>query len=293
MSQKQTKEALDRDGYVIITGILTQEEIDFYKQRVYDWQSKIPGYKSKHKKISPHGIHKTWEAGHTDFAWGIRTHPNVLKIFKDLWGVQDDKELAVSYDGSCYIPKDHTGKDNVWTHTDQAPDQKGIHCYQGLVSLTDNKERTLVVYEGTHLEHEKYFRDRNITGSSRWNKIELSYLNNIKDKKRVLEVPAGSLVLWESRTFHQNQYGKPGSEERIVQYVSYLPKNDIKYTSAQEKKRLKYFQERRTTSHWAYPVKVNGLQPQTYGDNSLSIDYDGSFRCDLSDINHEKIMNLI
>ena len=35
-------------------------------------------------------------------------------------------------------------------------------------------------------------------------------------KKVVLNIPAGSLVLWDSRTFHQNQYGKPNSEERIV-----------------------------------------------------------------------------
>ena len=38
-------------------------------------------------------------------------------------------------------------------------------------------------------------------------------------------------------------------------------------------KRQKYFIEKRTTSHWAYPVKVNGLQPQTYGKKELLIDY--------------------
>ena len=44
------------------------------------------------------------------------------------------------------------------------------------------------------------------------------------DKRRVMHIPAGALVLWESRTFHQNQYSKPNSEERLIQYVCYLPK---------------------------------------------------------------------
>ena len=28
------------------------------------------------------------------------------------------------------------------------------------------------------------------------------------------------------------------------------------------------------TGHWQAPVNVNGLQPHTYGDDSLIIDYD-------------------
>ena len=38
-------------------------------------------------------------------------------------------------------------------------------------------------------------------------------------------------------------------------------------------KRQKYFTDKRTTSHWAYPVKVNGQQPQNYGDAKLKINY--------------------
>ena len=65
----------------------------------------------------------------------------------------------------------------------------------------------------------------------------------------------------------------PNSEERIVQYVCYLPKNVKENNSNMQKKREKYFLERRTTSHWPYPLNVNGLQPQTYGDDSNLIDY--------------------
>ena len=41
-------------------------------------------------------------------------------------------------------------KDKNWTHSDQAPTTHGLQCVQGFVALTDNKERTFVVYEGTH-----------------------------------------------------------------------------------------------------------------------------------------------
>ena len=90
----------------------------------------------------------------------------------------------------------------------------------------------------------------------------------------MLNVPAGSLVLWDSRTFHQNQFGFPSEEERIVQYVCYLPKNHVKNTISNQSKRLKYFNERRTTTHWPCPVKVNSKQARTFGNQNFVIDYE-------------------
>ena len=37
-----------------------------------------------------------------------------------------------------------------------------------------------------------------------------------------------------------------------------------------QKKRRNYFNNRRTTSHWAYPIRVNGLQAQTYGNDEFT-----------------------
>lgn len=51
-----------------------------------------------------------------------------------------------------------------------------------------------------------------------------------------------------------------------------------------KQKRMKYFTERRTTSHWAYPVKVNGLQPQAYGNKELTINYSQLKIPDLGDL---------
>lgn len=93
---------------------------------------------------------------------------------------------------------------------------------------------------------------------------------------------AGSLVLWDSRTFHQNQYGGKCNEERIVQYVCFLPRKDM--TEKMQEKRIAYFLDERTTSHWPYPVKVNGIQPRNYGNKDLVIKYEELQHPNLEDL---------
>jgi hypothetical protein len=54
-----------------------------------------------------------------------------------------------------------------------------------------------------------------------------------------------------------------------------------------QKKRLKYYNEQRTTSHWPYPIYVNGEQPRTYGDKSKLIDYNSIPMNDLKEFQDE------
>jgi len=285
-SKMSFTEDLARKGYAIIENVLSPEEVTEAKTYFQDWLDSNEQIKRLHDKIDPHGIFKYLEAGHQKHAWFIRTRPAVQNIFKTIW---DTDELVVSFDGSCWLSSDLKKRDNIWTHTDQSPLKKGLKCYQALVALTDNIERTLVVYEGSHLLHEEYGTLKNITSNKDWLLIEHDYLNTIAAKKKILPVKAGSMVIWDSRTFHQNQYGtKP--EERIVQYVSYLPRLGL--SKKMYEKRMKYFLERRTTSHWAYPVKVNAIQPQTYGSKEREIDYSTLQKPDLSDL-LEEIYKLI
>ena len=259
---------LKEKGYCVIPDVLSQEEISIATKSFKKWYNNTPNLKLFHEKIDSHGIFKYHEVGHQYFAWYLRTRPQIINIFQQIW---ETKDLVVSFDGCCYIPECLNKKDNIWTHTDQASNNSDFTCYQSFVSLTSNEKTTLIVYEGSHLLHREYFSDKP-KSSTNWNKIDHETLNKIKDSKKILKVKPGSLVIWDSRTFHQNCYGNP-SEERLVQYLSYLPKQNPKNTKAMQAKRLKYFIERRTTSHWAYPIRVNSLQPQTYGDNSKLIDY--------------------
>jgi ectoine hydroxylase-related dioxygenase (phytanoyl-CoA dioxygenase family) len=285
---ESVRDDLAAKGYAIVEDVLTQSQVEEAKELFSGWLSANPELKEKHRKNDPHGIFKFGEVGHQRHAWYIKTLDSVQAPFRCIW---ETAELTTGFDGSCWIPREYAGKDRIWTHTDQAPATKGLACVQGLVALTSNEERTLVVYEGSHLLHESYMREKNLTGTKNWLLIEHEYLARIAETKRVLKIKAGSLVLWDSRTFHQNQYGKAG-EERIVQYVCFLPKAHKGNTAAQQKKRLKYYEERRTTSHWPYPLAVNGLQPQTYGNKELLIDYTQLRAPDLADLD-ERIRRLL
>ena len=150
-----------------------------------------------------------------------------------------------------------------------------------------NKDNSLIIYEGSNKLHSTYFKEKNMEKeSNNWQKIDLNYLRNIDDTRLVLNVPAGSLVLWDSRTFHQNIIQNK-NEERLVQYVCYLPKNHKKNTKSMKEKRLLYFNQRRLTSHYPYPIRVVSKQPNTYGDKSLNINYSLLNEPDLSKYQNE------
>lgn len=264
------KELQDK-GYTVIPNILTSSETDEALTLFKDWQKTISNHDVIHRKCDSHGIYKHHEIGHQEHSWLLRTHKSVKNVFAAIWKTND---LVVSFDGCCWIPKDFKGKDTFWCHSDQAPNNHGMVCVQGAIGLTDNKERTLVVWEKTHTIHQDYFK---ILGrekqSNDWQLIPNRHESLLKPLRRVLHIPAGSIALWDSRTFHQNQYGSQNCEERFVQYVCMLPRKHPKNTIEMSKKRRKYFEDRRTTAHWPYPIKVNSLQPTTWGDKSLNIDY--------------------
>ena len=266
-------------GVVIVTGVLEPTEISDAIDKMQAWQQSVPDYGWLHANLDPHGVHKFHQAGHQEFAWAIRLNTRVRRTFAHLHGVSDvSNGLVASMDGSCYIPSDNRKVDNCWLHTDQAPKQQGRRCIQGFVSLTSNTSTgpTFVCVPCSHLVHRAYFVAQGMgAGGSNFQKIERRHVDALRPGQKVaLDVPAGSLVLWDSRTFHQNQYGLPGNgQERRVQYVCYLPKDHPGNTPAMQRKRLQYLKDMRTTSHWPYPLRVNGLQGQTFGQPRRRIDY--------------------
>lgn len=274
---------LDENGFSVVRGVLSQAEVAEIYAEFHHWRESTPQLQALHPIISPHGIYKLGGVGQTRHAWLTRTNPALLSLMKQLYKCD---ELVASFDGMCYIPPTERKRDNVWTHTDQSPFMKGEQGLQSFVSLTANKTRTFVAYAGSHLLHEPYFAAR-VDGDPKWKKnflfIEPEFLESIKHTRVEIETQPGDLVLWDSRTFHQNQYG-PDAEERVVQYVAYMPKDDPRNTPAMKRKRQEYFEDGRTTTHRAYPISVNGKQPQTYGDNSRLIDYSALPAPDLADL---------
>lgn len=278
-------DSLERLGYCVIPGVLNQSEVSTCLQEFFEWYDPLVDTFGRDNVESAgiHGIFKCHEVGHHRAAWRIRTHPRVREVFETLY---ETDQLVTSFDGTCYMRSDLMKRDtNEWMHTDQTMNSRRM-CVQSWVSLTDNDERCLMVMEGSHREHRRYFADHQVAYSSRnWHKIVPEYLDANRDRIKKLRVRKGDMVLWDSRTFHRNTYGSVGNgEARIVQYVCMLPKRAPGNTASMQKKRQLYFDTRRTTSHWAYPIRVNAKQPQTYGDDSKLIDYDRIVRPDLSDM---------
>ena len=154
----------------------------------------------------------------------------------------------------------------------------------GVFGLEKEYNRFIALARATHKDLSKYPKKD-------WNRIIPEFVRKLKDRKTVVEVPAGAMAIWDSRLWHCNQYGDE-PEVRMVQYVCMLPKSHPKNTKAMQKKRKKYVEEFRTTSHWPCPIKVNPKQPRTYGDSSLKIDYSVLKTPDLSDL-EEKIKEII
>lgn len=264
---QQAIQDLKEKGYAVIPDVLNDEEVQQAIDYFYTWLNSDQQIQNHN---SPHGVMQFWEVAHQQHAWYIRTRLGVLNFFKTFWNTE---ELVVSFDGTNHMPENLKKKDTSWEHVDQSYSDSSFKCLQAYVSLTTNTHRTFVVYEGSHKLHAEYAIEKNLTSNKKnWIKIEKDYLDKIKESKRILHVKAGSLVLWDSRTIHCNCYGTV-PEERIVQYVSYLPRNNKKLTKKMQEKRQKYFLERRTTSHWAYPVKVNSLQPDRRDKSLPPIDY--------------------
>ena len=270
------KKELEEKGYTIFRNLLIEEEVNEYKSEFNKWLDEVANLRELHSIIDFNGIFKHHEVGNQRFAWLVRTNPKIVNIFKELW---ETDELVTSFDGCCYYPKEYKGSDKYWTHTDQSSRKKGVHCYQSFVSLTNNVERTLQVYEGSNLLHEDYFETFNIDEPRDWSVIDIEYIKTILDSQKVLSVNAGDLVVWDSRTFHQNLCGNENcEEERLVQYLCYLPKNKEGNNKKEQNYRKRYFETRRTTSHWPYPMNVIPIQPNAYNyynpEEEIIIDYD-------------------
>lgn len=280
---------LSENGYTVIKNVYNEEEIIEYWNLYNKWNEEIPELDYLHSIIDFNGIYKHHEVGQQRFAWLARTNPKIQYIFKKLWNTDD---IVTGFDGCCYYPKQYNGIESFWVHTDQSSRKKGACCYQSFLSLTNNKHRTLIIYKKSHLLHEKYFTENNIDEPRNWHIFPQEYINTLEDSKQILEVEEGDLVIWDSRTYHQNTPGPMNNnEERLIQYLCFLPRDNVDNTEEQEALRKKFFINKRTTSHWPYPMNAVPKQANMYNyynpNNLIYIDYDQLPEPDLDDLMEE------
>ena len=230
----------------------------------------------KHAMLLQH-----WGVGHSQFAWNVRQHPKVLNEFAKLWNV-NSTDLITSFDGvSVHFPPEVTNRGwfkNNWLHCDQSFTRNKLECIQGFVSATHCKpeDATFCYLEGSHKLHKEFANTYNKLDKSDWYKLsddEQAYFAKKGCVMKRLEVPAGSLVLWDSRLIHSGVEPlktRACQNLRCVVYVCMVPR--ILSSEKNQKKRQKAFSELRMTTHWPMNTKLFPKHPHTYGNPLPNVD---------------------
>lgn len=287
---------LRENGVAVLPGLLTPEECssveegmwDCLKKTTEEWKSPI----NKSDKatwdlsnFSPlHGmLIQHHSVGHWQPVWDVRQNPKVVNVFKSLWETED---LLVSFDGvSISLPPeitnkgwhrgslDTSGKSSLTLHCDTSYVNNGKpnDCVQGWVTPLEVKDgdATLAFLKGSHKYHSQFGKKYEITDKSNWNKLSEeqvdTYVLEYGCPLQRIKCPAGSIVLWDSKTIHCGQQplkGRPEQNVRLCIYVCMLPRT--RSTAANLKKKRKAFEELRLTTHDAATIKLFPMNPRIW-----------------------------
>lgn len=283
------RETIDKYGVAIVPSVLDENECNEMKEGMWntleqwtaDWDMQINRDNPESWKQIKHLFPKhsmliqQYGLGHADFIWRLRQNPKCVGLFADLWKCTPD-DLLVSFDAaSFHMPPEVTNigwHRNTWFHVDQSPCRPQFECIQSWVTAFDvnDGDATLAILEGSNKYHEEFGKYFNITSKDDWYKFdkeeEKQFYNERGCRPVCIKCPRGSMVFWDSRTAHcgvEAMKGRSAPNTRCVVYLCYMPRTGV--TSAVLKKKMKAFEERRMTSHWANRVKLFPKMPYTYG----------------------------
>lgn len=280
------KAQLDKYGVAVIPNVVSAEKCIQLRKEIWDEVSYVTKgnfkledqktWKQYYEYFMPlHGMMLQHHSlGQMEALWKIRELPEVQDVFAKIWNVNRDKLIA-SFDAlSIALPHEITNRgyyrDNKWMHTDQSSLKKGLHCIQGLVNLypVNEGDATLTVYEGSHNLHEKYFIDHKLTNKADWYKLDdvgNQYFTNAGCAHTRVKAGLGSMVLWDSRTFHQGGEALKDRKEANFRMVSYVCMMPDALSNKIRDKRIQAFEGLRVTSHWPNDPKLFAKLPRTYG----------------------------
>lgn len=294
-TQNGVKSTLDKFGVAIIPGVLNQDECDAMNVGAFDYLETVTSefdtpirrkdqttWRELNKLWVKHSmLMQHWKIGHAQYVWDVRQNPKVYNTFATLWDTPAD-DLLVSFDGaSIHFPPEITKRGwfrgNTWLHSDQSFTRNELECIQAWVTANTVNvgDATLAFMEGSHKLHAEVGKHFEITDKSDWYKITEEQMMYYKDKGcelHYIRCPAGSMVLWDSRTIHCGQEAmktRAMPNTRNIVYVCYTPRTLA--TKASLTKKQKAFNEMRTTSHWPHKPKLFPVNPRTYGQKIAEI----------------------
>ena len=242
---KESKEYLEREGYVVLKETLTKQQAGKTLNLLWDYLEDVDaGIDRKAPKTwgdnrwptAAHGgILPSYGIGHSKSQWYLRSIPNVKKAFAKIWGTED---LLTSFDGVSLWrpwninPQWKTESGQTWFHIDQHPiSRPGKQCVQGLVNLLPTSEEIggNVMVPGSH----KFFKNIPQEYEERLAKLPLGvdhfrFPNDdpkLSSQKPIMcHMEVGDMLLWDSRTIHCSNSGSllPKKANELIRAASLI-----------------------------------------------------------------------
>lgn len=286
-------ETLNTHGVAIIPGILDQNECEKSKDGMWnmfehvskEWEvpmnrNNLESWKEI-EKLHPYRnmLLHFFQVGHSQFVWDLRQNKKIVDVFSNIWKT-DPADLLVSFDGlSVNLPPEVTGvgwkgDQPHWLHVDQSYNTPGFQCVQGFVTPYEvcEGDATFVFLDGSH----RYFKDVrdvfNITKVNEFTMLEEKHIDYYKSRgcvEKRLTCPAGSLILWDSRTIHCNMNAEESREKQNIRcavYLSYSPRNSCIQSDILDRK-ITLFENRIMTSHHANRTRAFPPLPYEYDES--------------------------
>lgn len=219
------------------------------------------------------------------FAWSARLLDEVKQVYALLHGTDD---LVSSCDNAFFAPVAHRleKQNRAFPHVDQnCHDERWVDAagrgigewesYQGILYVwpsTGEHASTTVVWPGSHqAEWDTMMADPKVERAGKRGNhfVTIESLSNVQElnrlaagwqqKARRLPVPAGALVLWDSKLMHQGWRGGP----RLAQPVCWEPAS--RRPAGTRERKLRIVALGLPSTHWAslgMPHSVLGKGPE-------------------------------
>lgn len=272
---------LSEHGCALVTNVLNLEEIRHFEglwtadlRRVSDSSASCEAWRSKWQRpLGSKGCVSQAALPQGSFAWAARMHPTVRQIFARIFAEQAEC-MVTGMDVTFFQASDaeSASENRQWLHVDQNHCSGLTHvCFQGVLYIwpsTDGRSSTTALWPGSHgdvfgrmmsdgfskSKGTKEHGSQSVQVNSMWDCHEREDLAEAACRgARRVPCPAGSLLLWDSRTLHQGWAGGP----RLAQPVCWEPR--ARRTEEVRLRKLYYCAAGLATSHSPSEGRIHGM----------------------------------
>ncbi|XP_046547045.1 uncharacterized protein LOC124257100 isoform X1 [Haliotis rubra] len=282
IDSEATKKELATKGYCVIPDVITAKECD---ELIGQYKSWLGTFQNGDFPKSRRSIIHQYRIGHFGASWSARL--KVKPVYASVW---DTEKLLSSFDGVAISrpPEEADGvfdEGKKWFHLDQKPSRKGLHGYQGALYLEEATEmdHCFRVLSHSHRYFEEFFshfdnaRKRSLKSEFyRLTKPQTAWYEKRGCEEVKVSVPKGGVVLWDSRTVHDNVppvLGRPHDDRwRWVVFICMMPAHWA--ADKDKQKRAGAYNEIKLTNHWASQETevFKSNQPKHNGDPMYCVD---------------------